>query len=164
MTTEEIKNRVEVIAQRTQQVIAIRNVALTTAPSAPAADTIVHTIHPYRHPRYMDTWVFDDPTVGLHQEPFVGGASEALDRLVAEVFGEADRITVDFSEAPINGAQRILIRSGLGLHPDHFGCSYNDGTEHLWLCPALTKYLDSPTAPEVIYLRARTAEEVPALP
>ena len=44
--------------------------------------TAVHLIHAYRHPKMRNTWVFDDARFGLTEEPFVLGASEAIDRVV----------------------------------------------------------------------------------
>ena len=38
-------------------------------------------LFPYK---YEDMWVFDDPRVGLVQEPFVAGADTMIDRVVAD--------------------------------------------------------------------------------
>ena len=38
----------------------------------------IHVIVPYRH---ASTWVFDDPRVGLSQEPFVSGIPEMIDTM-----------------------------------------------------------------------------------
>jgi len=35
--------------------------------------------------KYRGFWVFDDPAVGLVQEPFVAGADVILDRLTAAI-------------------------------------------------------------------------------
>src|SRR6267142_4089723 len=59
-------------------------------------------IHPYK---YEGIWVFDDPKVGLLQEPFVAGADAILDRMV-EGIPYADRgVTVLFSAQPFPGYQ-----------------------------------------------------------
>jgi hypothetical protein len=42
----------------------------------------IHVIVPYRH---ASTWVFDDPRVGLSQEPFVSGIPEMIDTMVANI-------------------------------------------------------------------------------
>ena len=42
----------------------------------------IHVISPYKH---HGMWVFDDPCVGLVQEPFVSGADTWIDRVVADV-------------------------------------------------------------------------------
>lgn len=57
----------------------------------------VHVIFPYRHPEDRTLWVFDDARFGLVQEPFVFGASEAIERLAAEKLGAVDRVKVIFS-------------------------------------------------------------------
>ena len=59
-------------------------------------------IHPYKH---HGTWVFDDPKVGLVQEPFVSGADVILERMV-EGIPDADKgVTVLFSAQRFPGAQ-----------------------------------------------------------
>ena len=47
-------------------------------------------IHPYKA---GGLWVFDDPAVGLWQEPFVSGADAIIDRLVQEV-PEAESVSL----------------------------------------------------------------------
>jgi hypothetical protein len=42
----------------------------------------INVIAPYRH---HGMWVFDDPRVGLIQEPFVAGADTMIDRVVADI-------------------------------------------------------------------------------
>jgi hypothetical protein len=42
----------------------------------------IHLLMPYRH---ASTWVFDDPRVGLSQEPFVSGILEMIDAMVPEI-------------------------------------------------------------------------------
>ena len=54
----------------------------------------INVISPYK---YHGMWVFDDPRVGLVQEPFVAGADTWIDQVVAEV-PDADRgFTLIFS-------------------------------------------------------------------
>src|SRR5690606_39927586 len=48
----------------------------------------IMAIHPYRH---HGLWVFDDPAVGLLQEPFVAGADAIIDRAVAQIPDEIGR-------------------------------------------------------------------------
>jgi hypothetical protein len=40
---------------------------------------VINVIAPYKH---QGMWVFDDPRVGLVQEPFVAGADTIIDRVV----------------------------------------------------------------------------------
>ena len=42
----------------------------------------INVISPYKH---HDMWVFDDPRVGLVQEPFVSGADTWIDRVVTDI-------------------------------------------------------------------------------
>ena len=42
----------------------------------------INVIAPYKH---HGMWVFDDPRVGLNQEPFVAGADAMIDRVVADI-------------------------------------------------------------------------------
>src|SRR5262245_25637369 len=42
----------------------------------------INVIAPYKH---LGMWVFDDPRVGLAQEPFVAGADTMIDRVVAQM-------------------------------------------------------------------------------
>jgi len=43
---------------------------------------VIHVIMPYRH---ASTWVFDDPRVGLSQEPFMSGIPEMIDTMVESI-------------------------------------------------------------------------------
>ena len=47
----------------------------------------INVIAPYKH---LGMWVFDDPRVGLNQEPFVSGADAMIDRVVADIPNAAD--------------------------------------------------------------------------
>lgn len=114
----------------------------------------VHVIFPYRHPHDRTLWVFDDARFGLVQEPFVLGASEAVERLAVEKLGAVDRLKVIFSATPLPNPDRVLRRVWEGDAPDVNGCQYHDGTAELWLCPAMTHYLSGAIAPENIYLKA----------
>jgi hypothetical protein len=42
----------------------------------------INVIAPYKD---HGMWVFDDPRVGLVQEPFVAGADTMIDRIVADI-------------------------------------------------------------------------------
>jgi len=57
----------------------------------------INVISPYR---YLDMWVFDDPRVGLSQEPFVAGADTMIDRVVADIPNAEQGFTMIFSAAP----------------------------------------------------------------
>ncbi len=96
------------------------------------------------------TWVFDDPRVGLVQEPFVMGIPEMMDDLVRDIPNAQSGFRLLFSAAPFPSYQRKLtwIREEMG------GNWYKADTPPMegWLCPALFKYFAS--APAEIYVKA----------
>ena len=60
----------------------------------------INVIAPYKH---HGQWVFDDPRVGLSQEPFVAGADTWIDRVVAEIPDAERGFTLIFSSALFGG-------------------------------------------------------------
>jgi hypothetical protein len=94
-------------------------------------------------------WVFDDERVGLHEEPFVGGADEVLDLVTATIPNAETGFRLIFSAEPF---------PGYGLHlewlrPDMSGNVYYSAEldREGWLCPALLKYFESP--PKDLYAK-----------
>ena len=59
-------------------------------------------IHPYKA---SGMWVFDDPAVGLRQEPFISGADAIIDRLVKGIPDAESGFTLVFSAQPFPGAK-----------------------------------------------------------
>ncbi len=59
-------------------------------------------IHPYKQ---QGVWMFDDPRVGLVQEPFVAGADTVLDRMAEGIPNAEAGVTVFFSAQPFPGFQ-----------------------------------------------------------
>lgn len=111
----------------------------------------INVIAPYK---YLGMWVFDDPRVGLVQEPFVSGADTMIDRVV-EAIPNADKgFIMVFSAMPFPGHQ-------FGLEwrrSDGNGNWYYSpdlGMEG-WLCPALFRYFDD--APAKIYVQVKPAD------
>lgn len=105
------------------------------------------TIAPYK---LHGTWVFDDPAVGLRQEPFVSGADEILDLLTADIPDAEHGFRLVFSPQPFPGYAARFERT----RPEYGGTWYRwpeRGVEG-WLCPALFKYF--PEAPAEIYALA----------
>ena len=108
----------------------------------------IYMISPYR---YLDMWVFDDPRVGLVQEPFVSGADHMIDRLVADMPGAEQGFIFIFSDGQLPTYQLSL----------EWNRSDGDGnwyrSERLdmegWLCPALLQYFSN--APKKIYVQVR---------
>jgi hypothetical protein len=57
-------------------------------------------LQPYRH---AGTWVFDDASTGLVQEPFVEGIPQMTDELVKEIPNAEGGFRLLFSPAPFPG-------------------------------------------------------------
>ena len=108
----------------------------------------INVIAPYK---YLGMWVFDDPRVGLVQEPFVSGADTMIDRSVSEIPDAEDGFRMLFSASPFPGYQfRLEWRRG-----DRSGNWYFSpelGMEG-WLCPALFNYFDK--APKELYVQVK---------
>ena len=100
-------------------------------------------------------WVFDDPRVGLVQEPFVSGSDEIIERLVREIPDAESGFTLIFSAEPFPGYQVELEWLRVEMSGNWYHCRElgMDG----WLCPALLRYFDAP--PKKIYaqFKAKTA-------
>jgi len=103
-------------------------------------------IAPYR---YMGMWVFDDPRVGLVQEPFVGGADTIIDMLVQDIPDAESGFGIVFAAIPFPDHVHRLdwLREETGGNIYRHVATGMEG----WLCPALFKYFT--TAPETIYLK-----------
>jgi hypothetical protein len=101
-------------------------------------------IHPYKA---HGMWVFDDPAVGLSQEPFVCGADAIIDRMVEGIADAATGFALVFSARPFPGFQTEFEwrRAEMGGNWYYSRELEMEG----WLCPALFKYFDS--APRRIY-------------
>ena len=97
-----------------------------------------------------ETWVFDDPDVGLVREPFVSGVPEMIDELVKEIPDARKGFRLLFSAAPFPGYQKRFDR----LREEMGGTWYQseDATREGWLCPALFRYFDR--APQALYVKA----------
>jgi Family of unknown function (DUF6717) len=109
----------------------------------------IHVIVPYRH---ASTWVFDDPRVGLSQEPFVSGIPEMIDAMVADIPNAEKGFRLLFSAVPFPGYQVKLEK----VRAEYEGTWYRwtDNNEEGWLCPALSLYY--PEAPAHLYVKAET--------
>ena len=108
---------------------------------------VIMAIEPYWH---IDTWVFDDESVGLDKEPFVQGVPEMIDTLVKDIPNARSGFRLLFSSMPFSGYQEEFTR----VRKEYDGYWYRvkgKGAEG-WLCPALFKYFEA--APESIYVKA----------
>lgn len=108
----------------------------------------INVIAPYRH---LDMWVFDDLSVGLKAEPFVGGADEMIDRVTADIPNARDGFIMVFSADAFPGAQfRLEWRRHGGSGNVYYSPELDaEG----WLCPALLRYFGAP--PEEIYVQVK---------
>jgi len=103
-------------------------------------------IAPYK---FQGFWVFDDPAVGLKQEPFVSGADTIIDVLTADIPDAESGFKLVFSPQPFPGytGRFEWKRSEMGGN----WYKWEERGMEGWLCPALFKYFES--APKEIYVK-----------
>lgn len=103
-------------------------------------------IAPYK---FQGIWVFDDPRVGLAQEPFVSGADTILDVLTADIPNAAEGFNLVFSPEPFPGYSARFEWS----RPEYSGNWYSWPERNMegWLCPALFMYFEA--APKELYVK-----------
>jgi hypothetical protein len=110
----------------------------------------INIIAPYK---YMGLWVFDDPRVGLVQEPFVAGADSMIDRVVADIPNAQSGFTMLFSGAPFPEHQyRLEWRRTDGGGNWYYS---RDLEMEGWLCPALFRYFVG--APMELFVQIKAA-------
>lgn len=111
----------------------------------------IKAIAPYWHDD-IETWVFDDESVGLNQEPFVQGVPEMIDDLTKDIENAKSGFRLIFSAEAFPGYQRRLDF----VAPEMGGAWYDEAESNLrgWLCPALFRYFDRP--PKAIYVKAES--------
>lgn len=95
----------------------------------------INVIAPYKHP---GMWVFDDPRVGLIQEPLVAGADTMIDQVVADLSDAEHGFLLIFSSTPFPGHQIRLDWSREEGGGNWYYAPQLDMEG--WLCPALLKY------------------------
>jgi hypothetical protein len=96
------------------------------------------------------TWVFDDPAVGLHQEPFVSGTPEMIEDLVKDIPDARSGFRLLFSAMPFPGYQRLLAWKREEMGGNWY--ANNDPPLEGWLCSALGRYFEM--APPLLYVKA----------
>lgn len=108
----------------------------------------ISVIFPYK---YLDMWVFDDPKVGLIQEPFVGGADTMIDLVVKDIPNADSGFIMLFAGTPFPGHKLHLE----WLRAENGGNWYYSKalTMEGWLCPALFKYFSE--APANLYVQVK---------
>jgi len=109
----------------------------------------INVIAPYK---YLGMWVFDDPRVGLVQEPFVSGADTMIDRVISDIPDAESGFLMLFSSAPFPGHQfRLEWRRGDGDGNWYYSPQLDlEG----WLCPALFRYFSE--APSELYVQVKS--------
>lgn len=113
-------------------------------------------IAPYK---FEDMWVFDDPKVGLLQEPFVSGADTIIDTLTQDIPNASTGFKLIFSPEPFPGYSARFVWS----RSEHNGNWYSwpDGGTEGWLCPALFKYFQA--APKELYVKVAPMPQTAAV-
>lgn len=103
-------------------------------------------IAPYK---FEGVWVFDDPKVGLLQEPFVSGADTILDILTENLPNAANGFKLIFSPEPFPGYSARFVWNRTEYNGNWY--SWPDRGIEGWLCPALFKYYEA--APKELYVK-----------
>jgi hypothetical protein len=113
---------------------------------------VINVIAPYKH---HGMWVFDDPRVGLSQEPFVAGADTMIDRVVTDIPDAEHGFIMIFSATAFPGHQYCLDwrREESGGNIYYAAQLDMEG----WLCPALLKYF--PEAPKQLYVQTKSCDQ-----
>ena len=113
----------------------------------------INVIIPYR---WEGMWVFDDERAGLDKEPFVAGADDIIDLMVADIPipNAAEGFRLIFAASPFPGHTHTFERRR-EEHGGHWYYSLEFGQEG-WLCPALFKYFDS--APDQLFVKAEVRQ------
>jgi hypothetical protein len=107
----------------------------------------ISVICPYKH---EGLWVFDDPNVGLHHEPFVAGIDTMIDRLIENIPNAQQGFRLLFSPMPFPG---YTVK--LEWRRSEYGGNWYWSPDYQmegWLCPALFKYFTE--APRELFGRA----------
>ena len=104
-------------------------------------------IAPYKH---AGTWVFDEPSRGLKQEPFVAGIPGMMDKLVSGVPNAEQGFRLIFSAQVFPEYTHKLVWRRKDANGNWYYCPQFK-TEG-WLCPALFKFFRE--APKEIYIKA----------
>jgi len=110
-------------------------------------------INPYRVGN--TGWAFDDPNVGLVQEPFVSGADEIISEIVQAENIDPENVSLIFSTNPFPSSNLILtwVREDCG--GNWYRTAINGKEMEGWLCPALFKYFSD--APEKLYVQVKNS-------
>lgn len=107
------------------------------------ANNTINVLHPYR--TEQGAWAYDDKDLGVYNEHFVLGSSEAIDQIILKTYGKrVDNFRMLISKNPIpQYSAKIIRREDLEKQLGGMEGWYQlDGTEHvLWLCDCFNDYL-----------------------
>jgi hypothetical protein len=108
----------------------------------------IFVIKPYK---WESMWVFDDPTVGLVREPFVGGADTMIDVATSHIPNADQGFMAVFSASYFPDAQIVLA----WMRQEGGGNVYRWPEKDMegWLCPALLCYFSEP--PQKLYVQVK---------
>ena len=115
-------------------------------PVGPTSNALM-VIAPYSH---AGTWVFDDPSRDLHQEPFVVGVPRMIDALVSGIPGADKGFRLLFSAQEFPGYTHLLEWRRADVSGNWYYSAKLDAEG--WLCPAFLKYFSE--APKKVYVKA----------
>jgi hypothetical protein len=105
--------------------------------------------------RYIDgIWVFDDSTFGVKEQPFVFGSDLILEKMVAGMDEELDRVNILFSSIPFPGSEHCL--QFVREETEGFVYRWEDEKLQGWVSPSLRNYFPDP--PSKIYLQLLPVE------
>lgn len=110
----------------------------------------INIIKPYK---WNGQWVFDEPSVGLVREPFVGGADTMIDVATTSIPNADKGFLAVFSASYFPNAQIVLewVREEGGGNIYRWPERNMEG----WLCPALLKFFER--APQKLYVQTKAA-------
>ena len=94
-------------------------------------------------------WVFDDSKFGIWEQPFVFGSDLILEKLVAGVDEELDRVNILFSSIPFPGSEHCL--KFVREETEGFVYRWEDEKLQGWMSPSLRNYFPDP--PPKIFLQ-----------
>jgi hypothetical protein len=94
-------------------------------------------------------WVYDDASFGVKEQPFVFGADLILEKMVAGVDEELDRVNILFSAIPFPGSEHRL--EFVREETEGFVYLWADHNLQGWMSPSLRNYFPDP--PPKIFLQ-----------
>jgi hypothetical protein len=94
-------------------------------------------------------WDFSDRRFGIDDQPFVFGSDLILEKMVARVDEELDRVNILFSSIPFPGSEHCL--EFVREETEGFVYRWEDEKLQGWMSPSLRNYFPDP--PPKIYLQ-----------